>query len=347
MKRNHMWIFLVVFFMLAVVITASLLVKKSGRVREGSETKNREITLRLNWIPDPTFTGAYIAKSRGFWKNRGIEVKIKQGGMNLDPLRLVTEGTDNFGITGADRLLQARTQGLPVVAVSLELRDNPVGWIVREDSGIKSFRDLVGKQVGQKYGSETEAIYDATVSVLKIDPKTIHVVPVQFSLEPFLNKQVDAFPVYVNEEPHTVEAKGVKVRIIHPSDYGIGMYGNVLFTLESTVKQDPMLVQSFVDGLLDGWNASLREQPDKIAKELIAIEPDMGNVPTEKVLVSTLELAQGKHVEGKVPIGWMDTDGWTATYRLLTEHAGLKKELNIGSVFDNGFVEHYYRGAKQ
>lgn len=342
MKGGRLLIYILTIIVIVVVISAFYMLQRAKHIREQGEERIPKVSLRLNWIPDPTFTGAYIAKLHRFWQDLNIEVEIKPGGMNLDPVRLVTNGMDNFGITGADRLLYARAQGLPLVAISLELRDNPVGWIVRKDSDIHSFHDFIGKRVGQKYGSETEAIFDATLSILKIDPATIKVIPVQFSLHPFLNKQVDAFPVYINEEPHTVEAKGVKVRVIHPFEYGIHPYGNVAFTLESTVRQKPDLVQSFVNGLLDGWHTAFQEEPTKIAEKLVRIEPDMGNVPTEKVLISTLELVRGRDVGSEKRIGWMELYRWEQTHHILSEHAGLKKEMNIEAAFTNQFIERYY-----
>lgn len=345
--KHCLWLTIVILLALVVAGTAILFVKPALQLREEADRANPRYvaSLRLNWIPDPTFTGAYISKSRKFWAKRRLNVDIRPGGMNLDPVRLVAEGTDTFGITGADRLLQARAEGLPVVAISLELRDNPVGWIVREEANIHGFKDLKDKKVGQKFGSETEAILEATLGLVGMSKDELTIIPVQFSVQPFLDRQVDAFPVYVNEEPFTVRSKNVEVRVLYPSEAGLRIYGNVVIASESTVKDKPGCARDFVAGLLDGWAAATSGRPADISQELVKVEPDMAKVPTEEVLAATLGLVRGRR-EDAGPIGWMKLNEWQETHKMLSTYAGLKKHMDIEASFTNLFVEEYYRKDK-
>ena len=43
---------------------------------------NKEVCFQLNWTPDPTFTGAYIAAdaSRNYFAQEGLDVAIQAGG---------------------------------------------------------------------------------------------------------------------------------------------------------------------------------------------------------------------------------------------------------------------------
>jgi ABC-type nitrate/sulfonate/bicarbonate transport system substrate-binding protein len=285
-----------------------------------------------------------MAKANGLWKQRGLDVEIRPGGLNIDPLRLVAEGSDDFAIDGADRLLFAVEKGMNLVAVSLELRDNPAGWVVREDSDIREFRDLAGRKVGQKYGTAAENIWRAVLGEAKIDSASIKLVPVQFALDPFLSGTVDALPVYVNEEPFTIRSKGVGTRVLYPSDVGLNFYGNVLITNKDMIEKHPLLVEKFVAGLLEGWKLAESGKLDNVASTLRRVEPSMGSVPTDSVLQATIVLAHGRNTQGEHRFGWMDANGWTQTQSVMTRYAGLSKTINLSACWTNRFVEAYYLG---
>lgn len=341
-SRKYIWIPIVVIAIFVTVIVLSFVFYgRALRAQRGQE-EVVDVTFRLNWQPDPTFTGAFMAKIRGTWAKRDVNVEILAGGMNISPERLVSEGRDDFGVIGANRLIQARSQGYPLVAVCAEMQTHPVGWIVREDSEIRSFSDFEGKRIGLKVGDESETIMDAVFNKVGLSRDRVTLVPVGFSPEPLLTKQVDALPVYINEEPHTVAAKGVKVRIIHPSDVGITLYGNVIVTHENTVKTKSSLVQRFVSGLLEGWEEAKNANSKTVATELINADSRMGDVATEKVVVSTLDLVYGSAINSRRKLGWMDLEGWQRSESVMRNYAKVELTGDITAIFTNTFVEEYY-----
>lgn len=341
--KNRTWRIIVV-LILALVLGSSVgLYKKAKKIRgEGTERKLQRVSLRLNWTPDPTFAGAYIAKSRGYWRDQGLEVIIRPGAMHIDPRALIMDGTDTFGIVGANKLLWARGRDDKLVAISLEFRDNPVGWVVKKDSGIHGVKDFAGRVVGQKFGTEVESMLKAVLSVAKVNPESLKIVAVGYRFDPFTRGNVEVFPVYMNEEPHTIKKNAhIDCLIISPHMYDINPYGNVVIVSEHTIRTDPNMVQSFVSGLLEGWNAVLREETAEISAELVRIESDMALVPTEAVLLSTLELVRGDKSEPWDKVGLMSHDRWEETYALFHNHTGLGW-VNVAAVYNNQFVEEYY-----
>ena len=346
--KNWIWPLVIILMCLLVLGSSiALYVGDERTAEEEAERKLQRVSLRLNWTPDPTFAGAYIAKSRGFWRDRGLEVTIKPGAMHIDPRGLVIDNTDTFGIVGANKLLWARGRNEELVAICLELRDNPVGWIVKERSGIHTVADFAGRRVGQKFGTETESMIKAVLSVAKVDPNRLTIIPVGQRLNAFTKGSVDVFPVYMNEEPHTVrDIMHIDCRIIDPYTYDINPYGNVVIVSEGTIQSDPNMVQSFVSGLMEGWNAAKKEDAAEISAEHVRIEPDMELVPTEAVLLSTLRLVRGDKSEPSDRVGVMRPDRWQETYALFNEHAGLGP-VDMRAVHTNKFVNEYYRSLKK
>src|SRR5258708_38897996 len=66
----------------------------------------QQASFRLKWTYSAGFGGAIVAADKGFFMQHGIVMKIEPGGGSLDPVQLVASGSNDFGITGADRLLQ-------------------------------------------------------------------------------------------------------------------------------------------------------------------------------------------------------------------------------------------------
>ena len=94
-------------------------------------------SLRLAWVYDMAEAGLFVAQDQGSFRKNGIDIKIEQGGLGLDPIKLVAAGTNDFGVAGAGNLLLARAQGVPVVAIAAEFQHTPVGFIVRANSNIQ------------------------------------------------------------------------------------------------------------------------------------------------------------------------------------------------------------------
>ena len=122
------------------------------------------VTLRLKWLNQAQFAGFYVAKEKAFYKSEGLDVNIQPGGPDFPAVQMVTGGNEQFGVTGADQILIARSKGVPVVALAVIYRRNPFVLFSLAKSGIKAPTDYVGKNVGVKIGGNEELIYRAVLA---------------------------------------------------------------------------------------------------------------------------------------------------------------------------------------
>lgn len=158
------------------------------------EEKIEKVSIRLKWFVDVSEAGIFVAKEKGFFKENGIDVTVHPGGFELDPIKLVASGSGNFGITGADTFLLARAKGLPIVAIAVEFQKTPVCFISKNESGIKTPQDFVGRKVGVKFASDAETVYRILMAKLNIDVKKLKEVPLKWDMTPFFTGQVDVLP---------------------------------------------------------------------------------------------------------------------------------------------------------
>lgn len=302
----------------------------------------RHVDLRLNWHPDYAFAGPYVAKISNLWEQHGLDVDILPGGGDLDPIPLVAKSRHAFGIVGADRFMLAAANGSGLIAVAVDFQQNPVAWMVREKSGIQRPKDFEGRTVAVRQNEESSLLYLALLQIGGVDRSKIHEVPAQFSLDPFIKKTVDVFPVYVNDEPYRAAAQGIRFRLLRPAQYGIELYGNVLFTSAAFLHEDPQAVCDFVDGYRSGWRKILsgQEQAAQLLEANVPEVPVMKPRTLRLVLGATLELLfdHGDTARQPESVGKMTPEGWGKTKAFLVKYGELREDFDLTRIYDERCV---------
>lgn len=64
--------------------------------------------------------------------------------------------------------------------------------------------------------------------------------------------------------------------MIRPAEYGVSFYGDALFTCNDLIRDDPELVQKFVDATPAGWEYALENVDESVDHTLIYVEDDVG-----------------------------------------------------------------------
>src|SRR6059036_299653 len=92
-------------------VTAAALAVGAGLVAAGlataggSGSKLTKVTLQLKWVTQSQFAGYYAAKTKGFYKQAGLDVNIKVGGPDIIPEQVVLGKQAEFGIDWLPSLL--------------------------------------------------------------------------------------------------------------------------------------------------------------------------------------------------------------------------------------------------
>ncbi len=86
--------------------------------RASAAPKLTNITLQLKWVPQAQFAGYYAASLKGFYKDAGLNVTLKNGGPNIIPEQVVASGQAQFGVDWLPSLLAARDKGTDLVNVA-------------------------------------------------------------------------------------------------------------------------------------------------------------------------------------------------------------------------------------
>lgn len=208
--------------------------------------------IALNWFPEAEHAGFYDAQATGLYKAAGLDIELVPGGPGVPVLQQVATGRVDFGVSNADEVLIARSQGVPVVAVLAPIQTSPRVIMVHEASGIKRLQDL--KDV--TLAIEAQAPF-ANFLKKKLPLKGVRFVPYNGSVAPFVANPKFAQQAYGISEPFVAQGKGAKPVNLLVSELGYNPYTSVLVVSEKLLKTNPELVRKVVQASQAGWSRYL------------------------------------------------------------------------------------------
>ncbi len=326
------------------IIGLSLLILASCGNRNNQSNENNQqpdkVSVRLKWVfTSHTAAGPGVALEKGYFKNENIEATLNPGGFEFDPITLVASGSDDFGIKGADDVILARTKGVPIVAIAVDYQTNPVAYMSLKESNITKPQDFIGENVGAKYGQNVYTFYKAMLRKLDIPENKIEEVAVQFDVSPLLTGQVDVFPGYATFEPAIFKEKDVPINIILAKDYGVPAYGNVVFTTEKMIKENPELVERFLRAYIKGWEYAV-QHPVEAANIMNKLNPKFSKDVQLEMMNLTLPYISP---EKEFKIGSMTMNGWEETQQVMLEENIIEESIDLSKAFTNEFIDKIYK----
>ena len=250
----------------------------------------QHIVLQLRWHHQFQFAGYYMADVLGYYRDEGLQVEIRAGGVGIDPVAEVIDGQAHFGIDNSG-LLNERRAGKPVVALAAVMQQSPMRLIVREDSGIVDIQDLRQRRVMllPRYGSlALVAMLDQVGLLDQIDRQVS-----SHKITDLVDGNTDAFNGYASNEPFALQQQGIAYRSFNPADYDIRFYSDVLFTHENLARNEPELAAAFRRASLRGWDYALRnpQRAIDLIHRLLAPHKSPEHLRFEAEVISRASLA--------------------------------------------------------
>ncbi len=297
-----------------------------------SKNKLEKTSLRLKWVCQAQFAGYYSALKEGYYKDVGLSVTIDPAGPNISPIQSVTSGVNEFGIAGAEQIITAIDNKVPIVAIAVIYRETPEALVSKKELNIKTPKDLEGKTVGVVYEND-ENLYRLFLKKNKVDENNIKEVPAITGISQVMTDQVDAKMAYEMNDAILLELEGEKVNLLRFRDYGVKVYADTIFTTKEMVEKHPDKVKKFLKASLKGWNYAI-ENPEKSVSQLIEINP-------------TLKYEhQLGYLKGSIPlimtdekIGVSDSKIWENMIDNLYENKMIKKKIKASEVYTNEFLK--------
>jgi NitT/TauT family transport system substrate-binding protein len=303
------------------------------------------IKMTLPWLPQGSQLFAFVSQNRGFWKSRGLNVEIARGFGSGAAVQTITQGQMQTGIIATPSILVAAAQNLDTRVVGIAGYDSTMGFLVLDDSPVKTLKDLEGRKLGSTLQSAEVPFIDHFLALSNVDPTKISRVSLQApSLETTLiNKQVDAISVFATSNMPSLLVQGVKFRFYNYADVGIRLYSNCLTTSPEYLKANRSVVEAWADGMNEGIKfcmLNFEEAVDIFVSEVPEVKmSSTGRIHTRygAGLFLAAFLAPEVRDHG---IGWGDLDSLGKQTDLVMKYAvaaGAKRP-DVDAIFSNAMA---------
>jgi NitT/TauT family transport system substrate-binding protein len=211
------------------------------------------VTFATNWKAQAAHGGFYQAVADGTYKKHGLDVTIRQGGPQVNNRPLLPAKRIDFLMTG--NLLHSFDNvknGVPVVVVAAMFQKDPQALMAHPGQGYENFASLknaptafIAKDGQFSWWQWLKVVHGFKDEALK---------PYNYNLGPFLAQPKTIQQGYSVAEPIYIKEQGKFAPIVHLlADHGFSTYSTLIETRTETVKNNPELVQRFVDASIIGW----------------------------------------------------------------------------------------------
>lgn len=261
----------------ALLAAVLLLAGAVGCGDDGAEPgAPKGVTLVLDFVPNAVHSGIYAARERGWYREEGIELTIREPGESTDAPKLLEAGRAELAILDIHDLGIARERGLDLVGVTPIVQRPLASLIARADGGVRRPRDLTGRDVGVTGLPSDEAVVDSEVSADGGDPERVRRVTIGFNAVAALAAgRVDAATGFWNAEAVALHEQGVPVRVFKLDRYGAPPYPElVLTTSRETLEREPELIDAMAAATRRGY-ALATDDPEAALDALLASVPGL------------------------------------------------------------------------
>jgi len=233
----------------------------AGAVLADSSSPYTHVSLQLQWKYQYQFAGFFAAKEKGFFREAGLDVEIREYQKGLDVIGEVVSGRADFGVTSGS-IIPEYFNGKPLFFMANFLKQSPLALITQPE--ITSLESLRGKKVMGIEKSPDSVSLLHMLHKFGISLHDIVPVPVTFTIDAFQNREVAARSIFKTNEMYYLNKAGIKYNIFSPAAYGMEDYENNLFTTQKMWRTRPEQVQRFREACIKGWEYTLEHREEMV-----------------------------------------------------------------------------------
>ena len=239
------------------------------------------VALQLSWLHSVQFGGSYIAQSKGYWRDLGLEVRLDAGGPNAPVEPPVVSGQALIGISAADYTAAAVANGAPFRIIGVAMQKNPFVIASLPGNPVNTPADLVGRRIGMAIANTP--VLQALCTLNGVDITAIEVVPTQYDAAPLVTGQVDCLLCWQTDLPVAMTMKGIDNVTMLMADHGYALHSQTYIATDDSLKTRRADLVALLKGEVMGWT-DYHADPRAAAKLTVDMFPDAGlDLPTQEL----------------------------------------------------------------
>jgi ABC-type nitrate/sulfonate/bicarbonate transport system substrate-binding protein len=295
------------------------------------------VTLMLDWVANTNHTGIFVAESKGYFREAGLEVEIIQPG-EVFAEQAVVGGAAEFGVSFQEQITLARADGQPLVSIAAILQHNTSGFASPAAHDVSSPADWEGLRYGS-FGSPFEA---PTLQVLMEcaggDFGQLEIVDTGFTdpLALLSQGQTDVAWIFYGWQGIQARLQGIDLTILMMQDYFDCVpdyYTPVFIAREETIASSPEIVRAFLQAVSRGYTFAV-QQPEAAAEILLAAAPEL-----DRQLVFDSQAWLSPRYQAEAPRwGEQQLSVWRNYSVWMADHEIIPEPIDAEAAFTNEFL---------
>jgi NitT/TauT family transport system substrate-binding protein len=240
--------------------------------RSSAAADEAELNVQIDFLITNSQLGDIVAVERGFYKDKGLNVKLIPGGPNAQTVPSVLSGRALTGVfSGLGQALVAVASGLPVQVFACGYQTSPFAFVSLPRSPIRTPKDMIGKKIAiQPTG---RFVMDLLFMKNKIEPASVTVISAGSDITPLMTGQVDCVTMFTTNA-NALAALGPDYITMTQADAGVPSYANAYFAPKSVLPKNKDLVTRYLSATAKGW-AWTHDNPEAAADILAKAYPNL------------------------------------------------------------------------
>jgi NitT/TauT family transport system substrate-binding protein len=299
-----------------------------------------KVSLRLAWIAGGVDAPLFVAASKGYFKDAGLDVEIVDGNGSTGTISAVGSGDFEFGIAGLGALAQAQQAAgaSTIVAVAGLLQKDPTAIISLAGSGITKPSDIEGKRLGTDAGNFEDGMIKAFAEANGVDMSKVEVITINGGGDrvALLKGDVDFINGWANPDGDKVAEQSPIEPPLLFADYGVNVLGSSVIVTKAYLAEHGDEVRGFLAALQKG-KADAAADPAGALAIFMAARPDSSEEGIKAEMEVMPKYEHTAASEGK-PYGWVAPADLALTISLLEKYSGMKAGLTPDSIYDGSYL---------
>ena len=299
----------------------------------------RSVTTRFSWLLRAWNLPFVVAKERGFYQRRGIQVEVNEGKGDSLTCELVSNGQETFAMTDAFTGAVAISKGANLKFVAMFVQKNPSSIIFHPSQRIERPEDLKGKRGGISPAGASTILLKAVLSQHGIgeDQLQLTAMAPHSKKAALLSGQVDYINGFINGDYLAVRLEDATIQAVPYHTWDVSALNMGVITHPDTIEKEPQLVRDFVAATVEGWRYMM-EHPQEASAMGVKRFPLSDRAVLEEGIEVTVPLLYTANSRGR-PLGWMAEADWEKTVELISLFGESEPVQDLEKYYTNEFIE--------